>query len=995
MLLFVGITSVWAADYELYSESSISAGDYIIVGKQNSSGKYYALNNTCTNDQYMGITEVTISDNKISTTSADIVWSISASSNGYYIQNGSNYLDDNATSKKNYAQLVSSPTTTSEWTFEIKDGLWTITNYGTETTKKTLAFNVGSTRVATYTAVQSGHTQIYLYKLASTDPSVSYDEDGVDFGNVALGASITPVEFDITGENLTSALTVESSNEDVFTVAVKAGSSLTPDGDGNVSATLVITPITTAYGAFDEGIIISDGGLETDSLVPVSMHVGGIVTVTPASPDLAFGNVPQNATAADYAKTITVSATHLTANKQIRIICPSNFQSDPIDIYADANGVIEATEVKLMPITDREAGSYGSADAKYSVTCTGTAEFASIEIGAPTMTIIACTTLDKPSNVTVSNKVYPYDAVALAWDEVENADSYEVYIYQGETLIDADEVNTEAYTIGETLAAATTYSYQIIAKSEDAAYCESAVTSDDFTTEDLPAAVLTLSENGVTREWGSDLKITSVIALPTAVDAGNEVAGKVLVGWSADADRATAPELAKGANYTMNATAVTLYAVYATETPGTPSLTKQSSGATFSAGDNIVIVAISGDDEYALYQETKGTSYVKNWAFDNTTATVATDAKKYVTLIAVPDETTFYLGDATNGYLYNSSSNNLAISTTDSTKWAIAWNNTNSAFTIIGNGRWLSCRTDAANDNANMYRMGGATSGSENGICYLDIYKYDAGTPSYSDYTTSGAKAPSATVNPEEVEISAAALVGGLIDVTYENVNQANVTVALFNDAECTEEFDGGWLTASLDANKDIVYGAEAAVSYANVRTAYIKLTAPSTDNTVDPAIVVIPVTQAYKDRVFASFEELVASDLPRDDKTGTYVTVSFSNVKIHDISGKSVYLNIKDKVSTEQYIQIYNTTGNAPAGWTVNGYLTASSDISGYWQLYSGAMELKISIEDWAGITYESTPTALDNTEVDAKAVKVLRNGILLIEKNGHTYNAMGQLVK
>ena len=116
MLLFVGITSVWAADYELYSESSISAGDYIIVGKQNSSGKYYALNNTCTNDQYMGITEVTISDNKISTTSADIVWSISASSNGYYIQNGSNYLDDNATSKKNYAQLVSSPTTTSEWT---------------------------------------------------------------------------------------------------------------------------------------------------------------------------------------------------------------------------------------------------------------------------------------------------------------------------------------------------------------------------------------------------------------------------------------------------------------------------------------------------------------------------------------------------------------------------------------------------------------------------------------------------------------------------------------------------------------------------------------------------------------------------------------------------------------------------------------------------------------------------------------------------------------
>ena len=41
------------------------------------------------------------------------------------------------------------------------------------------------------------------------------------------------------------------------------------------------------------------------------------------------------------------------------------------------------------------------------------------------------------------------------------------------------------------------------------------------------------------------------------------------------------------------------------------------------------------------------------------------------------------------------------------------------------------------------------------------------------------------------------------------------------------------------------------------------------------------------------------------------------------------------------------------------------------------------------------SVATAIDNTELDGKAVKVLRNGILLIEKNGHTYNAMGQLVK
>ena len=41
------------------------------------------------------------------------------------------------------------------------------------------------------------------------------------------------------------------------------------------------------------------------------------------------------------------------------------------------------------------------------------------------------------------------------------------------------------------------------------------------------------------------------------------------------------------------------------------------------------------------------------------------------------------------------------------------------------------------------------------------------------------------------------------------------------------------------------------------------------------------------------------------------------------------------------------------------------------------------------------SVATAIDNTEVEGKAVKVLRNGILYIEKGGKQYNVMGQLIK
>ncbi len=40
-------------------------------------------------------------------------------------------------------------------------------------------------------------------------------------------------------------------------------------------------------------------------------------------------------------------------------------------------------------------------------------------------------------------------------------------------------------------------------------------------------------------------------------------------------------------------------------------------------------------------------------------------------------------------------------------------------------------------------------------------------------------------------------------------------------------------------------------------------------------------------------------------------------------------------------------------------------------------------------------TATALDNTDVNARAVKRLENGILVIEKNGRLFNAQGQLIK
>jgi len=56
---------------------------------------------------------------------------------------------------------------------------------------------------------------------------------------------------------------------------------------------------------------------------------------------------------------------------------------------------------------------------------------------------------------------------------------------------------------------------------------------------------------------------------------------------------------------------------------------------------------------------------------------------------------------------------------------------------------------------------------------------------------------------------------------------------------------------------------------------------------------------------------------------------------------------------------------------------------------------------DDWkafheGGFFYiEANPTAIDNAEVDGKAVKMIENGMLIIRRDGKTYNVLGTMVK
>ena len=277
-----------------------------------------------------------------------------------------------------------------------------------------------------------------------------------------------------------------------------------------------------------------------------------------------------------------------------------------------------------------------------------------------------------------------------------------------------------------------------VSQEADATYAAGSVTFTVSVTDatPVPTHTATFSVNG-------EIINTDVVAEGAAITFPTnpaDINGKSFVGWATatiNGTTNTAPEMVTSA--IMGNSDITFYAVFAEASSGSASLTKMTSSDTFTANDKVVIVA-SGN--VAMYQETVSNSYVNDYTFDNNVTTVAADDKNWFTVSAGSTSGTWKLGDATNGYVYNGSSNNLAISTSSSTDFTLSWNNTENKFTLVGNSRWLSYRSDLATPH---FRMGGQTTGTASGVIYFEIYKYNTSSISYSGYCTTVAAAAVAT----------------------------------------------------------------------------------------------------------------------------------------------------------------------------------------------------------------------------------------------------------
>lgn len=305
--------------------------------------------------------------------------------------------------------------------------------------------------------------------------------------------------------------------------------------------------------------------------------------------------------------------------------------------------------------------------------------------------------------------------------------------------------------------------------------------------------------------------------------------GYTFIGWSETeilSAQDTKPTLVNSAT---SITDKTYYAVIAVGQDAPATLTKMTSTDTFYDGDQIVIVANNGGTDYALYQELINKSYVNKWEFDGQVKTVASDNKNWITVTEKDGK--WILGDATNGYLKNSS-NELYLDTNidNAASFTLAYSAEESGFYLkTSEGRWLAYRSDLTNK---YYRMGG-NSTTPNGVAYFDLYKYETDNVTYSNYCTSITSIPItigaagyATLHPEfaveadEVQMfTVSKATASEITLTEVLAAKANMPVILKGSAgtyylPITTDDDAEDVIGTADNDNLLTYGTLSANDY-------------------------------------------------------------------------------------------------------------------------------------------------------------------------------------
>ena len=440
----------------------------------------------------------------------------------------------------------------------------------------------GKESAVTFSKTGSGGLALSSFKVtyAAIAPEVTVDPASLSF-TAKQNIAVDGKKFTLTGANLTSGLTLAASTGfSVSPTSLTAEAAMAQGG-----AEVTVTPATpTATTTPVEGTVtISGGGLSESVEVALSMAVTPTYLVGIAVNSNTMGSATINSGTASI---------YVTDDEEIALVAtPAEHHEFVNWTVSDANIVLNN---KNAATTTALAAAAGTITANFQEQ--------------------ACSELDAP---TLDEITKDYQSATIAWNAVTNAEGYVLNITKHEDgsavltneLIVAPEVSFEKTS----LEANTQYDYTVMAIGDGQTYCDAnnPVLNSNFTTSDYPAATLSLVENGGTPyNWGSNLKLNSVIALPDELD-GLGCTGKVLAGWDADENCATTPTYAKGADYTIASTADVLYAVFANEQVS--EVTEHSVFATTSLGsDNTVTsgfaVSAQAESKPGYYQDGSGTT---------------------------------------------------------------------------------------------------------------------------------------------------------------------------------------------------------------------------------------------------------------------------------------------------------------------------------------------------------------------------------------------------
>ena len=372
-------------------------------------------------------------------------------------------------------------------------------------------------------------------------PEVRVNPTSLDF-TAKQNVAVDGKTFKLIGANLSADLTLAASTG--FTVSPTSITAANAMADSVVVTVTPATPTTTTTPV--EGTVtISGGGLASNVTVDLSMTVTETYAVALAVNDNAMGSATMNG------GTATI---YVTDDEEIALVATPESRHEFVNwTVSDENIIIDDENAAS---TTALAGAAGTITANFQ---------------AQSCTSLAAPTLDEVTKT--------YNSATIAWNAVTNAsEGYEVYVYNDseKTSTKASDLVTDGTSFAvNNLDANTTYYYTVMAMGDGSSYCDenNPLLEGNFTTNDYPAATLSLVENGGTPyNLAGSHKLNDVVTLPDEL-TGLGCTGKVLVGWSSVAveetdDEPTSNYWAAGAEYTLSATTQTLYAVLATQTGG-------------------------------------------------------------------------------------------------------------------------------------------------------------------------------------------------------------------------------------------------------------------------------------------------------------------------------------------------------------------------------------------------------------------------------------------